>query len=71
MNNVSPKSLLHSKWTKVTVSNKEKHFAIISVTYDEEQRVETCIIQAVLNRREYAIDWRDLKDSTQWKIGWQ
>ncbi|MCG7531370.1 TIGR02450 family Trp-rich protein [Psychrobium sp. MM17-31] len=71
MNKVSPKSLLHSKWTKVNITNKEKHFAIIQVDYDEEQRVEQCIIQAVINNNEYAINWRDLKDPKQWKLGWQ
>ncbi|MGB0835579.1 MAG: TIGR02450 family Trp-rich protein [Psychrobium sp.] len=71
MNKVSPKSLLHSKWTKVNITNKEKHFAIIQVDYDEEQRVEQCIIQAVINNNEYAINWRDLKDPKQWKLGWK
>lgn len=71
MNKVSPKSLLHSKWTKVNITNKEKHFAIIQVDYDEEQRVEQCIIQAVINNNEYTINWRDLRDPKQWKLGWQ
>lgn len=71
MNKVSPKSLLHSKWTKMSITNKEKHFAITKVTYDEEQRVVDCITQAVINQHEYAINWRDLKDPKQWKLGWQ
>lgn len=71
MNKISPKSLLHSKWTKINVINKEKHFAIIKVSYDEEQRIEECIIQAVINNNEYSINWRDLKNPQQWKLGWQ
>ena len=71
MNKISPKSLLHSKWTKINVTNKEKHFAIIKVSYDEEQRIEECIIQAVINNNEYSINWRDLKNPQQWKLGWQ
>jgi tryptophan-rich hypothetical protein len=71
MNKVSPKALLHSKWTKVEVSNKERHFVITKVSIDEEQRVIACMIEAVMNKNEYAINWRDLKDSHQWKIGWQ
>ena len=71
MNKISPKSLLHSKWTKICVINKEKHFAIIKVSYDEEQRIEECIIQAVINNNEYSINWRDLKNPQQWKLGWQ
>ena len=71
MNKISPKTLLHSKWTKVSITNKEKHFAVIKVSYDEEQRIEECIIQAVINNNEYNINWRDLKDPQQWKLGWQ
>lgn len=71
MNKVSPKALLHSKWTKVNVENKEKHFVITTLTFDEEQRVSHCVIEAVINHNEYDINWRDLKDSSQWKLGWQ
>lgn len=71
MNNISPKKLLHSKWTKTKVSNKEKHFVITSVEFDENQSVIECIITAVINNNEYQIDWRELKDPQQWKTGWQ
>jgi len=71
MNRISPKALLHGKWTKVKVSNKEKHFAITSVSFDEQQRVTECIVQAVINGNEYQIDWRELKDSDVWKLGWK
>ena len=71
MNKVSPKSLLHSKWTKREVINKEKHFIIISIEFDDEQRVTECIIQAVINKNEYVIEWQDLKNSDTWRIGWK
>ena len=71
MNKVSPKSLLHSKWTKMQVKNKEKHFIVIDVEYDEDQKVTACVIQAVINHNEYAINWRDLKQPANWKVGWQ
>lgn len=71
MNKVSPKSLLHSKWTKMEVINKEKHFIIISIEFDDEQRVTECIIQAVINKNEYVIEWQDLKNSDTWRIGWK
>ena len=71
MNKVSPKTLLNSKWTKVDVNNSEKHFLITKVKVDEEQRIIECIIEAVMSHNEYAIDWRDLKNSRYWKIGWQ
>lgn len=71
MNKVSPKSLLHSKWTKVEVENREKHFIITKVNVDEEQCITECVIEAVISKNEYAINWRDLKNSQCWKQGWQ
>jgi tryptophan-rich hypothetical protein len=70
-NKVSPKSLIQSKWTKVDVTNKEKHFIITVVKFDDDQKVISCVIEAVMTKNEYAIDWRELKNSNRWKIGWQ
>jgi len=70
MNKISPKALLHSKWTKDSVINKEKHFVITKVKFDEQQNVIECIIEAVINQRQYEINWRDLKDKKQWRLGW-
>ncbi len=71
MNRINPKALMHSKWTKVDVRNKEKHFIITQVKFDEQQKVIECIIEAVMTKKEYAIDWRELKLSDKWRIGWQ
>ena len=71
MNTINPKVLLHSKWTKVEVTKKEKHFVITKVTFDEEQKVTECIIEAVINKNEYSINWRDLKQLEQWRMGWK
>jgi tryptophan-rich hypothetical protein len=71
INKVNPKSLLHSKWTKVDITNKEKHFIITLVKFDEDQKLVECIIEAVMTKNEYAIDWRELKDINKWGIGWQ
>ncbi|QDE32486.1 MULTISPECIES: TIGR02450 family Trp-rich protein [Shewanella] len=71
MNRFHPKKLLHSKWTKIEVINKLKHFSIIKVEYDEQKNVIECIIRAEMNTQEFAVDWHDLKDSQQWKMGWQ
>jgi tryptophan-rich hypothetical protein len=71
MNKVSPKSLLNSKWTKSKVSNKEKHFIVTKVEFNEDQKVIECVVEAVINCAVYSIDWRDLKQPQQWKIGWQ
>ena len=71
MNKVNPKTLINSKWTKVDVVNKEKHFVITKVDFNEEQKVIRCVIEAVINRNEYNIDWRDLKLSGSWRVGWK
>ena len=71
MNKVSPKALMYSKWTKTDVINKEKHFVIVLIERDEFQTVLSCIIEAVINKKQYTIDWRELKDSYKWRIGWQ
>ena len=71
MNKVNPKALLHSKWTAAKVKNKEKHFVVTSITFDEEQRVTECIIEAVINRSEYSINWRDLNNQDLWRMGWK
>jgi tryptophan-rich hypothetical protein len=71
MNKVSPKSLLHSKWTKTEITNKEKHFAVVVVEFDEDQAVIACVIEALINHTQYTIDWRELKNSEQWRFGWQ
>ncbi len=70
MNKITPKALLNSKWTKNKVKNKEKHFVITKIKFDEQQNVIECIITAVMNNKEYAINWRDLKDNQQWRLGW-
>ena len=71
MNRISPKSLLNSKWTKIDIINKEKHFVVSIVEFDEDQRVIKCVMEAVISRNEYVIHWRDLKDSNLWKVGWK
>ena len=71
MNRISPKALLNSKWTKINIMNKEKHFLVTTVKFDEEQRVMQCIIEAVISRNEYDINWRELQESDKWKVGWK
>ena len=70
MNRISPKKLRHSKWTAVAPQNKEKHFLVVEVLRDQEEVVRRCVLQAIHSRREFEIDWRDLKDAQRWRIGW-
>jgi tryptophan-rich hypothetical protein len=50
MNKINPKKLLNSKWTAVTPMNKEKHFLVTGLEFDEDDGVVDCVIEAVMNR---------------------
>ncbi|RBW43186.1 TIGR02450 family Trp-rich protein [Psychromonas sp. B3M02] len=71
MNQINPKKLLNSKWTAVKSINKEKHFLITKVSFDEEGIVTLCVIEAIISHRQTEIDWRDLKETSLWKQGWK
>lgn len=71
MNTVSPKKLLNSKWTATHPANKEKHFLITEVEFNEEGAVIHCLMEAVISRRSFPIQWRDLHDSSKWINGWR
>jgi tryptophan-rich hypothetical protein len=71
MNEISPKKLLSSKWTAVSPVNKEKHFMVTEVEYDEEGVVISCSIEAVLSKRTTLIDWHHLKNDNNWVHGWK
>jgi tryptophan-rich hypothetical protein len=70
MSTLNPKKLLNSKWTAVTPERKEKHFIILETEFDENDVVMRCLMQAVITKREFEIEWRDLKNTEQWRTGW-
>jgi tryptophan-rich hypothetical protein len=71
LNKISPNKLLNSKWTAVAPINKEKHFMIIEVEYDEDGVVISCEIEAIMSKRVTSIYWPDLKDTHNWIQGWK
>ena len=71
MNKVRPKKLLNSKWTAVAPMNKEKHFIVSEIEFDDEGLVTACRIEAVMSKRGIPINWRDLKDDSRWLQGWK
>ncbi len=71
MNRINPKKLLQSKWTAVTPINKEKHFLVTEMEFDEEGNVLHCLLEAVISNRATAIDWQDLKNTEHWRQGWK
>ncbi len=71
MNKINPKKLLNSKWTAVIPTNKEKHFMVTGVEFDEEGVVVLCEIEAIMSKRTTPINWRDLEDNDRWVLGWK
>ena len=71
MNTIAPRKLLNSKWTANRPVNKEKHFLIVKVVFDDAGlAVQECVIEAVYSKRQRKIDWQELKNEDCWKPGW-
>jgi len=70
LNQINPKKLLNSKWTATHPSNKEKHFIVTKLSFDEETSMYTCELESVFSKRAESIDWKILKDSSVWISGW-
>jgi tryptophan-rich hypothetical protein len=69
--NINPEKLHLSKWTAVKPENKEKHFLVTKLIRDDQEKVIACIVEAVINHREYELDWCLLKDPMVWLSGWR
>ncbi len=71
MNKINPKKLLNSKWTAASPVNKEKHFIISDIEFDEEGIVDACFIEPVMSKRATPINWLVLTDDSRWLQGWK
>ena len=71
MNIFNPKKLMGSKWTAVKPINKEKHFMVTEVEFDEEGAVLSCTIEAVMTNRSETINWKNLQGDEFWLQGWK
>jgi tryptophan-rich hypothetical protein len=71
MNVISPKKLINSKWTRVSPLNKERHFIVTKVEFNENSTITHCLIEAVITKRVEEINWSELKDDNAWKHGWK
>ena len=71
MNRIIPKKLIHSKWTRVSPLNKERHFIVTKVEFDENSAIIHCSIEAVITKRVEEINWIELKDEKIWLHGWK
>lgn len=48
--------------------NKEKHFMVTELKFDEEVNVVRCVLEAMISSQEAAIDCCELKGSTHWLV---
>ena len=71
-NALSPKKLLHTKWTAVAPRNKEKHFIVTRVIEPESlgSPVVSVEIEAVHSKCARIVAWRELTDAARWRRGW-
>jgi tryptophan-rich hypothetical protein len=69
---LSPRKLLHSKWTAVCPREREKHFVVTRVVEPEPpgSPVVAVEIEAVHSRRVQRLQWRELRDADRWIQGW-
>lgn len=69
---LNPKKLLLSKWTAVSPQHKEKHFLIVQISNDLTPLIDKDIVvlEAVMTKKQYRIDWHTLLDEAVWQQGW-
>ena len=70
MNRIQKNKLLGAKFTAVNPRDREKHFLVTRVTEEEDEPMMV-VLEAVYSKQEYTFIWRELKDDTLWKLGWQ
>lgn len=71
MTRINPNKLYLSKWTAVTPKNKEKHFIVVKLVKDENEAIVQCILESVFSKRQFILDWQDLKQEAHWLMGWK
>jgi tryptophan-rich hypothetical protein len=71
MNQINPEKLLHSKWTALQVTQKERHFIVSRLQRADDDTIVSCELEAIINNNVYQIDWQQLKDSSCWLMGWK
>ena len=61
-----------SKWTATKPKEKERHFIVSELLKDEEENnIIGCKLEAVINKNQYSIDWKILKNNEEWLMGWK
>ncbi len=69
---LNPKKLLLSKWTAVHPQEKEKHFLVVKIAdkFTPLMDRDFIVLEAVMTKRQYRLDWHSLLNETEWQQGW-
>ena len=52
--------------------DKRKHFIVSSLIWSEDGEVVVgCVLEAVFDKQQITLDWRELRDSAVWLQGWK
>lgn len=70
MNRFAPAKLKLSKWTARHPQNRERHFLVTDLEFDDDGILLRVELQAVHSGRSQWLDWRTLRDAETWIIGW-
>lgn len=70
---LNPRKLLHSKWTAVAPTRRERHFIVTAVMVPDSPTlpIEYVDLEAVHSKRTQRIPWRHLTDTSTWLQGWR
>jgi tryptophan-rich hypothetical protein len=60
-----------TKWTAVEPKRNERHFIVTKLIRATDETIVACALEAVINKNNYEMDWRELKDTKAWKMGWK
>jgi tryptophan-rich hypothetical protein len=71
MNKINPEKLMLSKWTAIKPKQKERHFIVTKLVRDENEVIIFCELEAIINKHIYQIEWQELKDCSDWQMGWK
>ena len=71
MHRINPEKLLLSKWTALKPVNRELHFIVTKLLRNDDEKIIGCELEAVINKNSYEIDWQELKDPSNWVMGWK
>ena len=52
-----------TKWTAVEPKRKERHFIVTKLIRATDETIVACELEAVINKNNYEMDWRELKNT--------